>query len=89
MLIFLENCESIPAGTVGKVLSALTNMVKDSEIRKSLVENDGIWKVLASAISRVDHKRDEGSFDLRFVIKISMLLKIKNIALIFLDSFII
>ena len=64
-------------------------MVKDSEIRKSLVENDGIWKVLASAISRVDHKRDEGSFDLRFVIKISMLLKIKNIALIFLDSFII
>ena len=67
---FLENCESIPAGTVGKVLSALTNMVKDSEIRKSLVENDGIWKVLASAISRVDHKRDEGSFDLRFVIEI-------------------
>ena len=44
-------------------------MVKDSEIRKSLVENDGIWKVLASAISRVDHKRDEGSFDLRFDIK--------------------
>ena len=56
-------------------------MVKDSEIRKSLVDNDGIWKVLGSAISRVDHKRDEGSFDLRFVIEIYMLMKIKKYSL--------
>ena len=59
---------------MGKVLSALTNMVKDAEIRKALVENEAIWSVLASAITRVDHKKDEGSRDLSLGLIIDRLL---------------
>ena len=60
----LENCESIPASTVGKVLSALTNMVKDVVIRRSLVASPQLWSAAIGSFSRLEHSKSADSADL-------------------------
>jgi len=49
----LENCDSIPPLTVGKVLSALTNMVKDVKIRQTLVSSALLWPVAIAALDKL------------------------------------
>ena len=55
MIFFLENFDSIPPLTVGKVLSALTNMVKDVKIRQTLVSSALLWPVAIAALDKLAH----------------------------------